>query len=68
MTANRGSRYASHTRFLDAAAVVDYFTVGAEIGFKFLANLPSYLKLGFFSDIGSDYESGSIRFGSGWRF
>lgn len=60
--------YGLYTRFLDDAAVVDYFTVGAEIGFKFLANSPSYLKLGFYSDIGSNYESGSIRFGSGWRF
>lgn len=60
--------YGLYTRFLDDAAVVDYFTVGGEVGFKFLANSPSYLKLGFYSDIGSGYESGSVRFGSGWRF
>ena len=57
-----------HTRFLNDAAVVDYFTVGGEVGFKVLANSPNYLKLGVYSNIGSGHESGSVRYGSGWRF
>ena len=60
--------YGLYTRFLDDAAVQDYFTVGGEVGFKILPTSQSYLKLGFYSDLGSDYKSGNLRLGTGWKF
>lgn len=59
--------YGIYTRFIDDAAVQEYFTVGAEIGWK-IPTTGSQLKLGVYGEFGSDYSAGSIRLGSRWKF
>lgn len=66
--------YAVHTKFLTAAAVDQYVTVGGEIGYRLLgkADAPNkkggYLKLGLYADVGENYTSAHAQFGSGWKF
>ena len=66
--------YGIHTKFLQSAAVDSYFTVGGDLGFRFMHNQNSspitdgYLRLGFYSDLGSQYQSGHLQLGAGWKF
>ncbi len=66
--------YGIHTKFVEDAAVDQYFTVGAGIGYKRIPKPGSakkstgYIKLGFYADIGSDYTSAHAHFGTGWKF
>jgi hypothetical protein len=66
--------YAVHTKFLTAAALDQYITVGGEIGYRFLGKPDAakkgggYLKLGLYADVGDNYTSAHAQFGSGWKF
>ncbi len=66
--------YGIHTKFVEDAAVDQYFTVGAGIGYKRIPKPGSakkgsgYIKLGFYADIGNDYTSAHAHFGTGWKF
>lgn len=66
--------YGVHTKFLTAAAVDQYITVGGEIGYRLLGknDAPSkkggYLKFGLYADVGDNYTSAHAQFGSGWKF
>ena len=68
-----GSLYAVRTDFLARAAIGDYYTIGGEIGYRFLGKpggkkKRGYVKLGLYSDIAENYTSPHIQFGSGWKF
>lgn len=66
--------YAVHTKFLTAAAVDQYITVGGEVGYRLLGKADAankkggYLKLGLYADVGDNYTSAHAQFGSGWKF
>ncbi len=66
--------YGIHTKFIHAAAVNQYATVGGEIGYRLLGkpDAPTkkngYLKLGVYSDIGSHFTSAHLQAGTGWKF
>lgn len=66
--------YAVHTKFLTAAALDQYVTVGGEIGYRLLgkADAPNkkggYIKFGLYADVGDNYTSAHAQFGSGWKF
>lgn len=66
--------YAIHTKFLEKAALDQYYTVGAEIGYRSVSKPDSgkkkngYIKFGIYSDIGSNYTSAHAQFGTGWKF
>ena len=66
--------YAVHTKFLEAAALDQYYTIGGELGYR-TASKPGaakkksgYVKFGIYSDIGKDYTSAHAQFGTGWKF
>ena len=48
--------------------------LGGEVGYRLLgkADAPNkkggYLKLGLYADVGEDYTSAHLQFGSGWKF
>jgi hypothetical protein len=66
--------YGIHTKFIQDAALDQYFTVGAEIGYKAAPKPGSakkktgYMKLGIYTDVGKDYTSTHAQFGTGWKF
>lgn len=66
--------YAIHTKFLSSAALDQYATVGGEIGYRLRQKAGSskkkggYMKLGIYSDLGDNFTSSHIQFGSGWKF
>lgn len=66
--------YAVHTKFLTAAAVDQYITMGGEIGYRMLGKAGAakkgggYMKLGLYADVGDNYTSAHAQFGSGWKF
>ena len=66
--------YGIHTKFVEDAAVDQYFTVGAGIGYKRIPKPGSakkstgYIKVGLYADVGSDYTSAHAHFGTGWKF
>ena len=66
--------YGIHTKFLENASVDEYVTVGGDIGFRSSGKPGSarkkrgYVKAGIYSDVGNDYSSQVVRFGTGWRF
>lgn len=65
--------YAIHTKFLAAAGLDQYVTVGGELGYRF-AGKPGvkksngYMKLGVYADVGEDYTSAHVQIGSSWKF
>lgn len=66
--------YAVHTKFLEKAALDQYYTVGAEVGYRRIGTSESgkkkngYIKFGIYSDIGAHYTSAHAQFGTGWKF
>ena len=66
--------YGIHTKYLEAAGVDQYFTFGAEVGYRMLGKPDApkkkngYVKLGFYTDVGNGYSSQHIQFGTGWKF
>ncbi len=66
--------YAVHTKFLTAAAVDQYITMGGEVGYRMLGKAGAakkgggYMKLGLYADVGDNYTSAHAQFGSGWKF
>lgn len=63
--------YGIYTRFLEKAAVEDYFTLGGDIAFRLSAKpgkSGAFLRAGLYTHIGSDFESAGIQFGTGWKF
>jgi len=66
--------YAVHTKFLTAAALDQYITVGGEIGYRFLGKPNAekkgggYMKLGLYADVGDNYTSAHAQIGTGWKF
>ena len=66
--------YAVHTKFLTAAALDQYFTVGGEVGYRFLGKAGAakksggYMKLGLYADVGDNYTSAHAQIGTGWKF
>jgi hypothetical protein len=64
--------YGLHTKFLEDAAVDQYFTVGGEVGFRFSGKgakkRSGYTKLGFYADLSDDYNSAHAQFGTSWKF
>ena len=66
--------YGIHTKFLSAAALDQYVTLGGEIGYRFGAKPNSakkssgYLKLGLYADVGEDFTSAHAQIGSSWKF
>jgi len=66
--------YAVHTKFLEAAALDQYYTVGGEVGYRMLGKPGAgkkkngYIKFGVYSDIGQNYTSAHAQFGTGWKF
>jgi hypothetical protein len=59
--------YGIHTKFLQSAAVDQYFTVGAEIGWR-SSSQKSYWSIGFYSDIADNYTSTRAKIGTSWKF
>ncbi|MBI5801848.1 MAG: hypothetical protein HZA92_14140 [Verrucomicrobia bacterium] len=66
--------YAIHTKFLSAAALDQYVTLGGEIGYRF-GSKPNaakksggYMKLGLYADAGEDFTSAHAQIGSSWKF
>lgn len=66
--------YAIHTKFIKAAAVNQYATVGGEIGYRLLGRSDAakkkngYIKVGVYADLGKDFTSAHAQFGTGWKF
>lgn len=66
--------YAIHTKFLAAAGLDQYVTVGGELGYRFGAKpggakkSSGYMKLGLYADVGEDYTSAHAQIGSSWKF
>ncbi len=66
--------YAVHTKFLNDAALDQYYTVGGELGYRMLGKPGAgkkkngYIKFGVYADIGKDYTSAHAQFGTGWKF
>lgn len=66
--------YAIHTKFLSAAALDQYITLGGEIGFRMGAKPTAtkksggFLKLGLYADVGENFTSAHAQFGSSWKF
>lgn len=67
--------YAIHTKFLAAAGLDQYVTVGGELGYRFAGGKPGaskkgggYMKLGLYADVGQDYTSAHAQIGSSWKF
>ena len=59
--------YGIHTKVLQSAAVNQYFTVGAEIGWR-SSSQKSYWSIGFYSDIADNYTSTRAKIGTSWKF
>jgi hypothetical protein len=59
--------YGIHTKFLEAAAVDQYFTVGGDIGWR-SKSTKSYWSAGIYSDISDKYTSVRAKFGTSWKF
>jgi len=62
------SAYGIYTRFMQDAGVTDYVTIGGDIGYRPVATSQAFLRLGIYSDLGSDYETATVRLGSSWKF
>jgi hypothetical protein len=68
--------YAIHTKFLAAAGLDQYVTVGGELGYRFGGSGKpgaakkggGYMKLGLYADVGQDYTSAHAQIGSSWKF
>ena len=66
--------YGIHTKYLEAAGVDQYFTFGAEIGYRMLGKPDApkkkngYIKVGAYADVGNGYTSQHVQFGAGWKF
>jgi hypothetical protein len=64
--------YGIHSAFLESAAVDHYFTVGGELGYRFLGKgskkRSGYVKIGAYSDMGDNFSSAHAQFGTGWKF
>lgn len=66
--------YAVHTKFLAAAALDQYVTVGGEIGYRLGAKPTAtkkgggYLKLGLYADVGENFSSAHAQVGTSWKF
>lgn len=66
--------YGIHTKFVENAAVDQYFTFGTGIGYKRIPKPGSgkkasgYIKVGIYADLGDDYTSAHAHFGTGWKF
>jgi hypothetical protein len=64
--------YAVHTKFLEDAALDQYYTVGGELGYRRLPKpgkkKSGYIKFGVYADFGKDYTSAHAQFGTGWKF
>lgn len=60
--------YGIHTKFVNAAAVDQYGTVGGELGWKPNPKKRRYWKVGIYADIGDDFASAHAQFGSAWKF
>jgi len=63
-----------HTNFTHDAALSHYETLGGEVVYRLLGsstsepNKSQYLRVGVFSDLGSQYRSTQLQFGAGWKF
>jgi hypothetical protein len=63
-----------HTNFTNHAALSHYDTVGGEIVYRTLGkstaerNNSRYLRVGVSSDLGNNYRSTQLQFGSAWKF
>ena len=66
--------YGIHTKFLETAAVDQYFTVGGELGYRFLGKPNAgkkkngYVKIGLYSHLSDKFTSANAQFGTGWKF
>lgn len=66
--------YVIHTKFLSAAGLDQYVTLGGEIGYRFGAKpggakkSSGYMKLGLYADVGENYTSAHMQVGSSWKF
>ena len=66
--------YGVHTKFINTAAVDQYFTVGGELGYRMLGKADAankkngYMKLGVYADVGSNFTSAHAQVGTGWKF
>lgn len=66
--------YGIHTEFLQSAAVDQYFTVGGDLGYRFLGKADSakkktgYVKIGLYSQLSDRYKATNAQFGTGWKF
>ncbi len=59
--------YGIHTKFIESAAVDQYVTVGAEVGWR-SSSTRSYWSIGFYSDIADNYTSTRAKIGTSWKF
>jgi hypothetical protein len=59
--------YVLDTEFIQDAFTSRYTTVGAGIGYRGFKK-KGYIMLGGYADLGSQYESASAQFGTGWKF
>ena len=63
-----------YSRFLDDAAIDDYFTVGGDFVYRFLggadaeATRRGYVLLGAYAELADDYTAPHVRVGTGWRY
>jgi hypothetical protein len=60
--------YAIHTKFIDTAAVDQYFTLGGELAWKPNPKKKRYWKIGVYSDISGEFTSAHAQFGTVWKF
>jgi hypothetical protein len=66
--------YGIYTESFQSAAISSYFTIGGEIGRRFIwsyRGVPvdlGLLSLGLYTEQGNRFSSGHVQFGSAWRF
>ena len=61
--------YGIRTDFLEHSYVPGYETVGASIGYhRASMKKGAYIKIGTYTDFGSNYQSIHFQFGTGWKF
>jgi len=64
----------TYTRFLEDAAVPDYFTVGGDVAYRFLGKADAeeakrgYAFVGVYADLADNYTSPHVRLGTAWKF
>jgi hypothetical protein len=66
-----GEVYGIYTAFLQDAAVDDFFTLGLRAGTRWLGGgfgENGVIMFGIYGDVGNDYRSLNVRFGSAFRF